>query len=332
MKRRDFIRLLGGCAAGSLVLRSHSALAQQKRRIAALMGGLVEGDPEGQSERDAFEAGLKALGWKAGGNLDIVYHWPGAELEPVRAAAAEIAGAKPDLVLSRSTPATAAIQNSGLPIVFALVADPLGSGFVDSLGKPGGKLTGFSNFEQSVGSKWFELLREAAPQVAKVGLLFNPATAPSAQGYLTAAQNAAQSVGATVIAAPCASIADMEAAFAARGRDGGGSGGMIAIIDTFLLEHRDFIVTIATRYKVPTIYGTRAFIASGGLIAYAADYQDIFRRAASYVDRILKGAHPGDLPVQEPTKYVLSVNLKAASAIGLTLPQRLTAQADEVIE
>lgn len=330
MRRRDFILLMAGAGSGGAILRPLAARAQQKRRVAALMGGLAQGDAGGQAEAAAFEDALKGLGWKLGSNIDIAYHWPGAELDQVRAAAAEIVNARPDLVLSRSTPATAAIKESGLPIVFMLVADPLGSGFVENLGHPGGKLTGFSNFEASVGGKWLELLKQAAPQISKIALLFNPATAPFAQTYLTTAQAAAQTLGAVVIAAPCASLAEIDSTLAARSREG--HSGVICIIDTFLTEHRDFIIELATRYRLPAVYGVRAFVSGGGLMAYSADYPDIYRRAASYVDRILKGTHPGDLPVQEPAKYMLSVNLKAASAIGLSLPQTLVAQADEVIE
>jgi len=329
MRRREFITLLGGAAAFS-PLAARAQQRDQRRRVAVLMGGLSSGDPGGQAEAGAFEDGLKELGWNLGRNIDLVYRWPGAELEVVRGAANEIVAMRPDLVVSRSTPATAALMNSGLPIVFMLVVDPLGSGFVQSLGKPGGNVTGFSNFEASVGGKWLELLKEAAPTVTQVSLLFNPTTAPFAQNYLHSAEAAAQTLGGTVVAAPCNGTADIESAFAARAHDKGG--GVIVITDTFLTEHHSLIIALATRYRLPAICGVRTYVPSGGLMAYSVDYPDIYRHAASYVDRILKGEKPGDLPVQAPDKFALSLNLKAAAAIGLTFPSALVVRADEVIE
>jgi putative ABC transport system substrate-binding protein len=332
MKRRQFITLAGGAIAAPalLPLAARAQQRDQKRRVAVLMGGLTSGDAGGQDEAAALEAGLKELGWKPGGNIELDYRWPGAELDAVRAAANEIANLRPDMVVSRSTPATAALMNSGLPVVFVLVSDPLGSGFVQDLGHPGYNLTGFASFEASVGGKWLGLLKEAAPAVSRVAVLFNPVTAPFASGYLISAQVAAQSLGVTLLAARCANATDIENELAARAREAGG--GIIIIGDTFLVEHRDLIIELTTRYRLPAIYGVRSFIPRGGLMAYAVDYPDIYRRAAGYVDRILHGTKPGELPVQEPAKYTLSINLKTARAIGLTLPQPLVARADEVIE
>jgi putative tryptophan/tyrosine transport system substrate-binding protein len=329
MRRREFITLLGGTA----VIWPFAARAQQrdqKRRVAVLMGGLLPGDASGQAEISAFEEGLKELGWTPGRNIELDYRWPGAELNQVHAAANEIAATRPDLVISRSTPATAALMHTGLPIVFVLVSDPIGSGFVQKLGQPGGNLTGFSNFESSVGGKWLELLKEAAPKVSRIALLFNPQTAPFAEGYLRSAQTAGQTIGATVLPAPMASAADIEATLAAQARET--AGGIIGITDTFITEHRDLIVALVARHRLPAIYGVRSFVPNGGLMAYSVDFPDIYHRAAGYVDRILRGAHPAELPVQEPAKFALSINLKAASAIGLNLPQTLVARADEVIE
>ena len=329
MKRREFITLVGSTAiAWPVVARSQQH--NQKHRVAVLMGGLELGDTEGQAEAAALEEGMREIGWKPGDNVSLDYRWPGAELDQVTVAANEVVGMRPELVVSRSTPATAAIVNRGYPVVFVLVADPIGSGFVPNLGHPGGSITGFSTFEKSVGGKWLELLKEAAPAVTRVSLLFNPATAPFADGYLHAAQGAAQTLGATVIPAPCGNATDIEDAFTARARES--DGGIIIIVDTFLVEHRSLIIELAARHRLPTIYATQVYVPGGGLMAYAADYPDIFRRAAAYVDRILKGDKPGDLPVQEPDKFTLSVNLKAARAIGLNLPQTLIARADEVIE
>ena len=329
MRRREFITLLGGAAA-AVWPRAARAQREQKRRVAVLMGGLASGDAGGRAEAGAFEEGLRELGWIPGQNIELAYRWPGAELDQLSAPANEIAAMRPDLVVSRSTPATAAIINRGLPVVFVVVADPIGSGFVQNLGQPGGNVTGFSSIEASVGGKWIELLKEAAPAVARVSLLFNPATAPFAEGYLRSAQAAAQTLGTTVISAPCGSTTDIEGAFAARAHEGGG--GIIGITDTFVTEHHDLIIALAARHRLPAIYGNRFFVPSGGLMAYASDYPDIFRRAADYVDRILRGTRPGDLPVQEPAKFTLSVNLKAAAALGLALPQSLITRADEVIE
>jgi putative tryptophan/tyrosine transport system substrate-binding protein len=306
------------------------AAARAKAARCGTHGWAHPREADGQAEVDAFEEGLKGIGWKLGGNIELDYRWPGAELAQVSVAANEIVAMRPDLVVSRSTPATAIMLNRGLPIVFVLVADPISSGFVQNLGHPGGSVTGFSIFETSVGGKWLGLLKEAAPTVSRVSLLFNPETAPFADGYLHSAQAAAPTLGATVIPAPCGSIADIEGAFAARAHED--AGGIIIINDTFLVERRHLITEFATRYRLPTIYATQIYVPSGGLISYAADNPDILRRAASYVDRILRGARPGDLPVQEPAKFTLSINLKAARAIGLDLPQSLITRADEVIE
>jgi putative ABC transport system substrate-binding protein len=329
MRRRDVVTLLAGAAAGwPMAVRAQQR--DQKRRVAVLMGGLAPGDPGGRTEAASLEDGLKELGWKPGVNLDLDYSWPGAELDSVRAAANAIAAARPDLVVSRSTPATSALMHTGLPIVFVLIVDPLGSGFVQSLARPGGNLTGFSNFEASVGGKWLELLKEAAPKVTQVAVLFNPSTAPFAAGYLRSAQAAAQTLAAAIVPAPCTSAADIESVFAARAQQDGG--GIIVITDTFLTEHHALIIELAMRYRLPAICGVRTFVPGGGLMAYSADYPDIYHRAAGYVDRILHGASPAELPVQEPAKFMLSINLKTAAAIGLGLPQTLIARADEVIE
>ena len=327
MRRRQFITLLGGAAAWPLATRAQQP--NQMRRIGILMGGLDSGDAAGQAEARAFEDGLRELGWKVGGNIALDYHWPGSELDQVTAVANDIAATRPDLVVSRATPATMAMVKKGLPVVFVLVTDPVGSGLVQNLRQPGGNITGFSIFEFSVSGKWLELLKEIAPTVTGVSLLFNPATAPFAEGYLPPVQAAAQTLGVTVIPVPCGNPTDIEAAFAARARAGGG---IIIMSDTFLTEHRNLIIELAARFRLPAIYANRVFVSSGGLMSYAADFPDIFRRCATYVDKILHGVRPGELPVQQPTKFILSVNLKAARAIGLTVPQTLLAIADEVIE
>jgi putative ABC transport system substrate-binding protein len=327
IRRRDFIVTLGSAVGWSWVARAQT---NRVRRVAVLLGGLEFYDASGQAEITAFEGGLKNLGWTRGQNIDLDYHWPGIQIARVRTVADQIVAAHPDLVLSRSTPATAALMHASLPIVFVLVADPIGSGFVQNLGQPGGNLTGFSTFESSVGGKWLALLKEAAPEVSRVAMLFNPETAPFAEGYLRSAQVAAQTLGGTVISAPCGSDADIQDVFSTQAREAGG--GIIGIADTFVADHRDLIIALAAQHRLPAIYGNPIFAGSGGLIVYSPDYADIYRRAAGYVDRILKGGKPGNLPVQAPDKFNLSVNLKAAKAIGLNLPQTLVARTDEVIE
>ncbi len=329
MRRRDFIK---GSASSAIwwPVAARAEPPEQKRRVVVLMGGLLSDDSGGQAEAAALEAGLTELGWKLGGNIEFEYRWPGAELDQVSIAVNEIIGLRPDLVVSRSTPATAIMMNRGLPIVFLLVTDPIFSGFVPSLRRPGGNATGFSLFESSVGGKWLSLLKEAAPATSRVSLLFNPETAPFADGYRRSAEAAAPTLGITVISAPCGNAGHIEGAVAEQARENGG--GIIGIPDTFINEHRDLIIELAARYHVPAVYGIRDFVPRGGLLAYSADFVAIFSRAAGYVDQILRGARPGELPVQAPDKFTLSVNLKTAGAIGLILPQNLIARADEVIE
>ena len=329
MRRRDFIKVIAGSAA-AWPLAARAQQREQMRRVKVLLGGLEFYDASGQAEVAAFEGGLKELGWTPGRNVDLDYHWPGAQTARVRAVANEIVAAHPDLVVSRSTPATAALMHAGLPIVFVLVADPIGSGFVQNLGRPGGNLTGFSTFEPSVGGKWLALLKEAAPKVSRISLLFNPETAPFAEGYLHSAQAAAQMLGATVISAPCGNDADIQGAFAARAREG--DGGIIGIADTFVADHRDLIIALAARHRLPAAYSFRHFVEAGGLMSYGTDQINMFGQTASYVDRILHGAKPADLPVRAPTRYETVLNLKTAKALGLTVPPGLLVAADEVIE
>jgi len=328
IRRRELLATFGGAAAWPLAARAEPR--EQKRRVAVLMGGLFSNDPSGQSEAAAFEAGLAELGWKLGSNIELEYRWPGAELDQVSIAVNEIAAMRPDLVVTRSTPTTAIMMNRGVPIVFVLVTDPLFSGFVQSLRRPGGTVTGFSLFESSVGGKWLALLKEAAPAISRVSLLFNPETAPFAENYRRSAEAAAPSLGITVVSAPCGNAAHIESAFAARASEG--SGGIIGIPDTFINAQGDLIIELAARHHLPAVYGIRDFVPRGGLLAYSADFAAIFHRAAGYVDQTLRGVRPGELPVQAPDKFTLSVNLKTAGMIGLTLPQNLIARADEVIE
>jgi putative ABC transport system substrate-binding protein len=328
MRRREFIALIGS-AAVAWPLGARAQPVERRRHIAVLMGGLVQGDVEGQAEVAALEEGLKQAGWIVGANIEVDYRWPGATPDRVRAAAKEVVDTRPDLVFSRSTPATASLKNSNLPVVFVLVANPIEAGFIKSFAKPGGNFTGFANLEPSVGGKWLAFLKEAAPAITRVAFLFNPVTAPFAELYLRSVEQAAQTAGVALKPSPVGNPSDIETALAALAGEGGG---FIAINDTFLNEHRDFIIALAARLRLPAIYANQTCVPNGGFMSYAVNYPDIFRRAANYVDLILKGAKPADLPSQLPTRFELALNLRTAKALGLTFPQMLLATADEVIE
>ena len=328
MRRRDFITLMGAAAVPwPCVVQAQQ---QQKRRLAVIQGGLLPGDADGQREVAAFERGLNELGWKPGTNIDIDYYWPGAEIGSIREATGDVARTRPDVVISRSTPATAAVMGTGLPIIFLLVADPVGPGFVQSIAKPGHNVTGFTNIENSMAGKWLVLLKEAAPALKRVGLLFNPATAPFAGIFLRAAVQAAQPLGVSVKPIPLSDANDIEPALADLASEPGG--GFMAIAEIFLNAHRELIVSLAAKYRLPAIYGNPNYTPIGGLMSYSVIYPELFRRAADYADRILKGAKPADLPVQLPERFELIINLKTAKALGLTFPQTMLATADEIIE
>jgi putative tryptophan/tyrosine transport system substrate-binding protein len=325
--RRQFISTLGGVAV-AWPLAARAQPVERKRHIAVLLGGLAQGDAQGQEEVGAFEEGLKQAGWIVGGNIEIDYRWLGAAADRMPAVAKEVADTHPDLVFTRSTPATATMRDANLPVVFVLVADPVGSGFIQSFAKPGGNFTGFTNVEPSVGGKWLALLKEAAPAIKRVALLFNPVTAPFAALYLRSAEQAAQQADVVLKPAPVGSPTDIEAVLGSLA----GEGGFIFIADIFLQVHRDFIIELAARHRLPAIYANETAVPNGGLMSYAVNYPDIFQRAAHYVDLILKGAKPAELPSQLPTRFELALNLKTAKALGLTFPQMLLATADEVIE
>jgi putative ABC transport system substrate-binding protein len=327
MRRREFITLMG---AAVVLWPSVVQAQQQKRRLAVIQGGLLPGDADGQREVAAFERGLNELGWKPGINIDIDYYWPGSEIGPIRDATGDAARTRPDVVISRSTPVTAAIMGTGLPIIFLVVADPVTPGFVQSISKPGHNVTGFTNLESSMSGKWLVLLKEAAPTLKTVGLLFNPATAPFAGTFLRAAAQAAQPLDVSVKPILLSDANDIEAALADLASQPGG--GFMAIADIFLNAHRELIVSLAAKYRLPAIYGNPNYAPIGGLMSYSVNYPDLFRRAADYTDRILKGAKPADLPVQLPERYDLVINLKTAKSLGLTFPQTLLAIANEVIE
>jgi putative ABC transport system substrate-binding protein len=327
MKRRDFVTLLGAAAAWPLAARAQQA--GRVYRIGMLMGQ-PEGDPENASRIAAFRLALGKLGWSEGRNLLIDMRWGAGDPDRMRTHGKELSGLAPDIVVAESTPATAALRQEarGVPIVFLQVANPIGAGFVASLAHPGGNITGFTNFEPSMGGKWLELLKEVAPRLARAAAIFNPET-HSGQ-YWQSIEAAAPSLAVKFTRAPVRGAAEIERAVEALARDP--NGGLLVMPDSFTLTHRELIVTLAERHRLPSIYPFRVFPASGGLVSYGIDQVEIYRRAAAYVDRILRGANPGELPVEAPTKFELVINLKTAKALGLDVPWILQQRADEVIE
>ena len=328
--RREFIVALGGAAAWPLAVRAQQP--EQVRRIGVLMG-FAENDPQAQAEITAFRQGLQRLGW-AGRNIRIAYRWGQGEADRIRTVARELIALQPEAVLAVSTPAAKALlgETRTVPIVFVRVADPLGDGLVDSMASPSGNVTGFSIQELSLAGKWLQLLKEIAPNVAHATVIFNPATAPYGGGldFLRVAEAAAPSVGVKVSAAPVHDVTDIERVIAVIASEG--NGGLISMPDLFLSVHRDVTIELAARYRVPAIYPLRYFATDGGLISYGSDLLDQYARAAEYIDRILKGAKPGELPVQAPTKFELVINFKTAKVLGLDVPWQLQLRADEVIE
>jgi putative ABC transport system substrate-binding protein len=329
LKRRAFITLLGGAAAWPLAARAQ--LLEGALHIGVLMG-LAEDDPDTKARLFGLRQGLEKLGWLEGRNVRIDYRFApaGARAEVL---AKELVALRPDVILSNASPATAALQRetSVIPIVFTGVADPIGSGFVASLARPGGNITGFMLFEASITGKWLAMLKEVAPDLARAALVINPKSAPYVQFYLRAAQAAASSLGIDlVLAAIDNAPTEIEQAIAAFARVP--NGGLVLVPDTNTNLHRDLMIRLAARYRLPAVYSDRFFVTAGGLMCYSTDRADQFRTAASYVDRILRGAKATDLPVQAPTKYQTVVNLKTARALGLTVPPGLLVAADEVIE
>jgi putative tryptophan/tyrosine transport system substrate-binding protein len=333
IKRRDFIAL-GGSAALLIAAKVRRARAQQPeriRRIGVLMG-LVASDPEAQSRVAVFEHGLRELGWVKGRNLVIEYRWAGGGENELGNHAAELLAMAPDLILANSTPVTAALreQSHVMPIVFTQVTDPVGQGLVPNLAHPGGNLTGFTSFEFSIGTKWLQALKQTAPHVTQVALVFNPDSAPFANLFLRPVEAAAPSFSVTPIVAAVRAADDLDRVFNALAREA--NGGLMVLSDLGMTNHREALIALAAYHRVPAIYPFRYFAVSGGLMSYGTDVAEVFRRAAAYVDHILRGTSPGNLPVQAPTKYDLVINLKTAKALGLTVPPSLLALADEVIE
>jgi putative ABC transport system substrate-binding protein len=331
MNRRAFISLLGGVAAWPQVAPAQPG--ERVRRIGALIGGAAETDPESRARVAVLREGLAQRGWSEGRNLYIDFRWAGTDPERIRAVAADLVATAPETIFAHSTPATTAVLQAtrSIPVVFASVSDPVGDGIVASFARPGGNVTGFTNVEASMGGKWVELLKELAPAVTRAGFLFNPTTAPGGGTYfLRPFEAAAPSFNVQPIAAPVEGSADIQRVLAALGS--GGNGGLIVNSDAFTSSHRADIIASAARHRVPAVYPFAYFATDGGLIAYGTDLRDLWRRAVSYLDRILRGEKPSDLPVQAPTKFDLIINVKTARTLGLNVPPVLLATAEEVIE
>ena len=329
MRRRDFVAALGGATvARALVAR---AQAGKTYRLGYLTGRVAT-DPDEQRRTSALVQALVQLGWIDGRNLRIDYRWAAGDTDRARAYAKQLVGLSPDLILAATTVALRAVrqETQTVPIVFVLVADPVGQGIVASLAHPGGGMTGFSAFDPAMGSKWLELLKEIAPGISRIAVMFNPDTAPLDLAGLRVIEAAAASFAVTVSAAFVHDASGIDAAIPALAREP--NSGLIVLPDPFTIAHRERITSLVLQHRLPAAYGLPEFAANGGLICYGPDAVEQYRLAAGYIDRILKGAKPGDLPVQAPVNFQLIVNLKTAKALGLSVPTSLLAIADEVIE
>ena len=328
MRRREFISLLGGAAAWPLAARAQQP--ERMRRIGALSGIAVD-DPESQVRIAAFVEVLQQLGWTDGRNVRIDHRWGGGDPNNIRKQAAELAALAPDVILATGGSATEQLLRATrtVPIVFVIVPDPVGSGLVNRLSRPGGNVTGFMAYEYNLSGKWLELLKQTAPAVTQAAVLRDPALTAGI-GLFAIIQAAASSLGVEVVPINVGNATEVERAIGAFARES--NGGLIVTPNAWTAVHRELIVTVAARHKLPAVYAARYFVTGGGLISYGPDYIDQYRRAAGYVDRILKGEKPADLPVQAPTKFELVINLKTAKALGLDVPPTLLARADEVIE
>jgi ABC-type uncharacterized transport system substrate-binding protein len=328
MRRREFIKVIGGVVAASWPL---VALAQQPERVRRI-GVLMAAEPAQQSYVAAFRDALTKLGWAERSNLRTEVRWAVGDADRIRLFAKELVDLRPDLIVGQSTPAVAALarETQTIPIVFVNVADPIGSGFVVSLARPGRNLTGFMTDNAALGGKWVELLKEIAPRTVRVALIFNPTTVVPLKFYMPSIQAAASTSGVEVNATPVHAKEEIEGVIAAQARDQGGS--LIVMPDPFNGANGEQITLLAARYRVPAMYYRREFAEAGGLIAYANDFAEQFPQAAAYVDRILKGAKPADLPVQAPTKFDLVINLKTANSLDLDVPLAMQQRADALIE
>ena len=330
MKRREFIALVGGAAVWPFATRAQQL--EGVRRIGVLLAS-AENDPEGKPRIAEFLNQLQGLGWSEGRNIRIDYRWASGEADRFRMAAKELIDLQPDVILGQNTGGLSALRDATrtIPVVFVQVSDPVGAGFIASLARPGGNITGFTGLESTITAKLLELLKGIAPRIARVALVFNPDVSPQSGAYfLSPAMAAAPSFAVEPIATSVHNAAEIEGAITALATEPGGS--LIVMPDATTNSHSELIIGLAARYRLPAIYAFRYFVAAGGLISYGYDPVDLFRRAASYVDRILRGEKPGDLPVQQPQKFELVINIKTAKVLGLEVPEKLLALADQVIE
>jgi putative ABC transport system substrate-binding protein len=331
MRRREFIGLLGG-AAVAWPLAARAQQADQVRRIGVL-SNIAESDFEAQSMVTALREELRKLGWMDGRNLQVDHRWAAGSPERAAIFAKELVALKPDVIVAHTTPSVIELrkQTDTIPIVFVQISDPIGAGFIANVARPGGNITGFTNYESAIVGKWVEMLKEIAPSITRVSFLFNPQTAPYVTRYYQEPlETSARSLGLQPLASPVYNAREVESAIIAMGREPGGS--FIIMPDSFNIVHRNRVIELAAQHRLPVISPYRFMAEEGGLMAYGIEPVDLFRRAASYVDRLLKGTKPAELPVQAPTKFELVINLKAAKALGLTVPPTLLARADEVIE
>jgi len=328
--RREFITKLGG-AAMAWPLAARAQQTERMRRIGVLMPE-SEGDPESQARVAMFHGRLQELGWTVGRNLRIDYRWAIGDLERTRVDAAELLRLAPDVILAVASPALATVQKATrtIPVVFVAVSEPVAQGFIQSLAHPGGNITGFTNLEPTFGGKWLELLKEIAPRVTRVAIMFNPNTAPYAALFSRSVKAAAQKFGVEPADAAVQQLADVESVMSMLAREPGG--GLLVPPDPFMAAQGKLIGELAARFQLPAVYPFRFMLAEGGLASYGVNIPDLFRHAASYVDRIFRGEKPSDLPVVQPTKFELVINLKTARALGLEIPPSLLARADEVME
>ena len=330
MRRREFITLLGGTAT-VWPLAVHAQQSDRVRRVGILMSA-AESDNDAQAGIAVFRQTLEQSGWSGARNLQIESRWGNADPVRIAALAKELVGLSPDILVAYATPAVKALQQEtrSIPIVFLTVTDPLGQGLVASLAHPGGNITGFAVFEFSLGSKWLEILKQISPRIARVSIIFNPETAPYYPLYLRSIEQGASSFGVELNAVQIHNEADIEPTLGVLARDP--DAGLIVLPDSFNIVHRAKIVELVNQHRLPAVYFFLNFARDGGLVAYGPDEIELFRRTASYVDRIFKGDSPGDLPVQHPTKFNMLVNLRTAKTLGFTIPPLLLASADEVIE
>ncbi len=328
MTRRHFMTLLGGAAVWPLAARAQQA--ERVRRIGLLMASAD--DREGQARVTALKQGLQELGWTDGRNIQIETRFGGGDADRIRAHAAELVALAPDVLVGHATPGTRALRQatSSIPIVMVAVNDPVEQGFVSSLAHPGGNITGFALINFQMVGKWLEMLKEAAPGVSRAALMFNPDTASTYYVYLRSFEAEPRSIAVEVAEAPVRNTTEIEEAIAKLGREPGG--GLIVPPDAFTVLHHQLLIKLAQQHRLPAVYAYRTYVAEGALMSYGPNVYDVFRRSASYVDRILKGAKPADLPIQQPTKFELAINLKTAKALGLQIPDKLLALADEIIE